>query len=111
MKNTFIILLVALASFEIICMSRIKLPKITNENSFGDTIVDLKALSIDTLREMIDQVNNFELIKQQNKEKHRQEMEKKTKLKQEKEMRIKQKVQKFLGAGTSVLMDFFVNRI
>ena len=111
MKNTLIILLVALASFEIISTIRIKMSKIPKENSSGGNRVDLKTLSIGTLREMIDQVNNVESIKQQNEEKHRQEMEKKTKLEKEKVMRIKQTVQKFLGDGTSVLMDFFVNRI
>ena len=108
MKKTFIILLVALASFEIICTNRIKFPK---ENSSSGIVVNLRTLSIDQLREMIDQVNNVESIKQKNEEKHRQEMEKKKKLNKEKEMRIKQKVQEFLGARTSVLMDFFVNRI
>ena len=76
--------------------------------------VNLRDLSIDQLRIMLEKVNAYELYRKQEEERVRQEREKKKKKQQEEETRQIMRIQSLIKerfSSISVFKDFFVNRM
>ena len=76
--------------------------------------VNLRDLSIDQLKIMIENVNAYELYRKQEEERLRKEIEKMKKKQEEEETRQRMMVQSLIKARfsrISVFKDFFVNRM
>jgi hypothetical protein len=76
--------------------------------------VNLRDLSLDQLKIMIEKVNAYEVYRKKEEERLRQELEKKKKKQEEEETRQKMRIQSFIKerfSSISVFKDFFVNRM
>jgi hypothetical protein len=89
----------------------------SNWNMYNQQVsqaVNLRDLSLDQLRIMLEKVKAYETYRKQEEERLKQEREKKKKKQQEEETRQKMRIQSLIKerfCRISVFKDFFVNRM